>query len=157
MAEAAATPAAPRKANLVVTIGALTVLAVVGGGIVGKFLAGRLTAQQRPADVIASAQPYAGDTEVRELPALVTNLADPPDARVRIQVSIVFKKKAVENPTVLEAKINEDLMAFLKTCSLGSLQGASGLENLRADLQDRAAVRSDGKVSEVMIETLVIQ
>ena len=57
----------------------------------------------------------------------------------------------------MAAQISDDLVAFAKTLTLSQLQGASGLQNLRDDLNERAAVRSQGKVREVVIETLVVQ
>ena len=55
------------------------------------------------------------------------------------------------------ARISDDLLAFVKTLTMAQLQGASGLQHLREDLTERALVRSDGRVREVMIETLVVQ
>lgn len=152
--------ASPGKANLVVTLGALTVLAVVGGGLAGKMIVARVqgaTSTPTPAATIASPIPYSGDIDVHELPPIVTNLANPADARVRLQVSIVFHKKAVENSAILTAQVGDDIVAFMKTVALKDLEGASGLQNLREDLSDRASTRSQGKVSEVIIEALVIQ
>ena len=58
----------------------------------------------------------------------------------------------------MAAQISDDLVAFLKTLTIRQLQGASGLQNLREDLNERApSVRSDGKVTEVVIEALVVQ
>ena len=144
------------KANLIVTLGALTVLAALGGGLVGKLIIARLKPAPAVVEPTKAAQ-LASDTEVRELPAIVTNLDDPPEMRVRLQVAIVYAKKAVENPTILSAQICDDLVAFLKTLSIKQLQGASGLQNLREDLNERASVRSEGKVTEVVIEALVVQ
>ena len=156
---AATAAKAPGKANLIVTVGALTVLAAVGGGLVGKMIVAKLHALPTPS---ASAEPtkaahYTSDMTVQELPPMVVNLADPPETRVRLQVAIVFSKKAVETPAVLVAQINDDFVGFMKTLSIGQLQGASGLQALREDLNERAATRSDGKVREVVIETLVVQ
>ncbi len=145
------------KANLIVTVAALTVLAVVGGGLVGKLIIAKLQIAKPVAEPVKPFVPYAGDTVVRELPASVTNLADPPEMRLRIQVAIVFDKKGIENPNLMAAQISDDLVAFAKTLTLSQLQGASGLQNLRDDLNERAAVRSQGKVREVVIETLVVQ
>ncbi len=157
---ATASTAQTGKANFIVTVAALTVLGVIGGGLVGKLIVARLktdvpaspaaTAAERPA-------PYAGDVVVRELPAIVTNLASPSDTRIRLQVALVFAKRAVEAPDVMVARIGDDIMAFLKTLSIGEIQGASGLQALREDLNERAAVRSEGKVREVIIENLVVQ
>ena len=156
MAAAATSPKPAGKATLILTLAALTVLAALGGGLVGKLIVARM---RGAAPVIEAAKSSATslDTEVRELPAIVTNLSDPAEMRVRLQVAIVYAKKGVENPTVMAAQISDDLVAFLKTLTIRQLQGASGLQNLREDLNERAAVRSDGKVTEVVIEALVVQ
>lgn len=157
MAEASTKPAG--KGGLIVTLGALTVLACVGGGLVGKLMVARLhAASSAPVSQEETKGPaYTDDIEVRELPAIITNLAQPATMRVRLQVSIVYPKKGVENAAMLMAEVGEDLVAFMKTVSLGQLEGASGLHNLSEDLNDRAAIRSQGKVREVIIETLVMQ
>lgn len=150
----------PGKAGMIVTMAVLTVLGIGGGALVGKLVAARFRAATPPPATVAAAvppAPYSGETEVRELPPIVTNLADVGGTSVRLQVAIVYTKKAVDNPPVLMARINDDLVAFLKTLSLAQLQGASGLQNLREDLNERAAVRSQGGVREVIIETLVTQ
>ena len=147
------------KAGFVITVATLTVLAAVGGGLVGKVVAPR--AKAAPVAVADAATtkplPYAGDIEVRELPPVVTNLARPEEARVRIQVAMVTLKAGVDNPALLAARINDDIIAFLKTLSVADLQGPSGLQGLREDLNERAAVRSGGKVREIIIEALVVQ
>lgn len=145
------------KGGLVITIVTLTVLAAVGGGLVGK-LVGRAHGASSPAAVEdGKPLPYAADIEVMELPAVVTNLAEPEGARVRMQVAMVYPKKGVENAALLAAKINDDIVAFLKTLTVTELQGPTGLQSLREDLNERAAVRSDGKVREIIIEALVVQ
>ncbi len=166
MAKASGKPAngadkKPRKSALIVTVAALTVLAAIGGGLMGKVIAGKLQAVPAAAAAAAEAapkpSPYAGDTQLRELSPIVTNLAEPAETRVRLQVAIIYPKKAVEMPDVLAAQITDDIVAFLKTLRVSQLQGASGLQALREDLNDRVRTRSDGKVREVMIENLVVQ
>lgn len=147
----------PGKGGLIIAMAGLTVLAAVGGGLVGKLLLSRLHLPP-PVQVAAPVEkptPYSGETEVKELPPIVTNLADIRKTQVRLQVAIVYTKKAVDNPAVLSARVGDDLVAFLKTLSLAQLQGASGLQNLREDLNERASIRSQGSVREVIIETLV--
>ena len=147
------------NANLIVTVSALTVLAVVGGGLVGKLTVARLHGSPAtPALATTSAPlPYPSSVDVRELTPVVTNLAAPPASRVRLQAAIVYDKGALQEPGATAAMITDDIMAFLKTLSLSDLQGASGLQNLREDLNERASVRSQGKVHEVVIETLVVE
>lgn len=145
------------KGGFVITIVTLTVLAAVGGGLVGKILARPRAEPVATAAATAKPLPYAADIEVRELPAIVTNLAVPEGSRVRMQVAMVYPKAGVENVNLLAAKINDDIIAFLKTLTVTELQGPSGLQALREDLNERAAVRSDGKVREIIIEALVVQ
>ena len=145
------------KGGLVITVATLTVLAAVGGGLVGKLVGGAHAVPSPAASETGKPLPYAADIEVRELPAIVTNLAQPEEARVRIQVAMVYPKKGVENAALLGARINDDIVAFLKTLTVAELQGPSGLQALREDLNERAAVRSDGKVREIIIEALVVQ
>ena len=147
------------KANLIVTAGALTVLAVIGGGLVGKLVVARLRDAVQPAIAASAAPslPYPSTVEVRELTPVVVNLAAPPDSRIRLQVAIVYDKGALPDANVAAVQITDDIVAFLETLTLPGLQGASGLQNLREDLNERAAVRSQGKVREVVIETLVVE
>ena len=160
MAAAATVQKPAGKGALIMTIVVLTLLAAGGGGLVGKLIVAKLHGAAAAAPATAEAPkpaPYAGDTQVLELPPIVTNLAEPPEMRVRILAAIVFNKKDVDQPAILSAQMTDDLIAFLKTLTIKQLQGASGLQNLREDLNERASIRSQGKVREVVIENLVVQ
>jgi flagellar FliL protein len=54
-------------------------------------------------------------------------------------------------------QIADDVLAYLRTGSLHQLEGPIGLENIRQDLNERAATRSGGKVQAFVIRTLVVQ
>ena len=100
---------------------------------------------------------YVGTMSVKELPSIVTNLAEPEHVMIRLQAAILFDAKAVANPDVLARQIADDILAFLTTVTSSQIEGASGLQHLREDLNDRAKVRSEGRVRELIIETLVVQ
>jgi len=100
---------------------------------------------------------YGGETSLRELPPIIANLAEPSDAWVRVQASIVFDSKAVPKPDLVAAEIGEDILGFMRTLSEAQIGGASGLQHLREDLNERAAIRSGGLVRELIIQTLVVQ
>ncbi len=51
----------------------------------------------------------------------------------------------------------QDAMAFLRTMSMKSLEGSLGLLFLRDELTDRAKTRSQGKVLDVIVRSMVIQ
>ncbi len=158
MATATGTAKQPGTMGTIITMAALTVLAIGAGGLVGKLIGTRIHPPPATAPVAsATPQPYTGGIEIKELPPIVANLADSGNAAVRLQVAIVYNKKPDENVAVLTARIGDDLVAFLKTLTLAQLQGASGLQNLREDLNERASIRSQGSVREVIIETLVTQ
>ncbi len=105
----------------------------------------------------ASDMKYGGETSLRELPPVIANLAEPSDAWVRVQASIVFDSKAVPNSELIAEKIGEDILGFMRTLSVAQIGGASGLQHLREDLNERAAIRSGGLVRELIIQTLVVQ
>jgi flagellar FliL protein len=69
----------------------------------------------------------------------------------------VFDPKALSHPEAVAGKIGEDVLAYLRTTTLKQLEGPIGLQSVREDLNERAATRSDGKVRELVLRTLVVQ
>jgi flagellar protein FliL len=138
----------------------LTVAAVGGGALIGTQIlsavravpASDAQAQNAPAGSTA-----IGTSAVKELAPIVTNLSSPDGAFVRLQTAIVYDRSQSQQIDVVAAKIGDDILAFVKTLTVAQLQGASGLQHLREDLNERAALRSDGRVRELMIEMLVVQ
>ena len=94
---------------------------------------------------------------LKPMPAIVGNLATPPTALIRIQSSILYDVAKLQNPDIFISELSSDILAFLKTLSISSIQGAEGLRQLNEDLTDRAAIRSNHAVREVIIESMVIQ
>ncbi|MNE92472.1 Flagellar basal body-associated protein FliL [compost metagenome] len=62
----------------------------------------------------------------------------------------------VPDPAMAE-QIHQDIAAYLKTVSLQQIQGPRGFQYLRDDIQERVDLRSDGRVTNVMFRTFVIQ
>ncbi len=156
-------PAASLGGSMRAWIGAvigLTVVAIALGVLLGQHLAGTVKKALQNSEQSggrAGAPKYGGDLDLRELPPIIANLADPPDARIRLQASIVFNGKAMPKPEVVAAQIAEDILGFIRTLSLAQVGGASGLQHLREDLNERAAIRSEGQVRELIIQALVVQ
>jgi flagellar protein FliL len=138
---------------------AMSFVAAGIGGFAGLQLATQVKENASKAPKVEGAAPskYEAGTGLVNLPPIVTNLADPPDAWVRMQAAIVFDTQAVPTPDVLAAQISEDFLGFLKTLTVAQVGGASGLQHLREDLNERASVRSEGRVRELIIQTLVVQ
>jgi flagellar FliL protein len=150
-----------------IAISALAItIAAAGGGIlfgirtaatIETTIAKRDAAAKPEAGQHVITMKYSGDTVVQPLEAVVTNLASPSDTWVRLEASMVFKNGALENPEVTGAELRQDVLAYLRTVNIAQLEGPSALQHLLEDLDERAAVRTNGRVSELVIQTLVIQ
>jgi flagellar protein FliL len=108
--------------------------------------------QERP---VASA--FSPSARLRKISPVVTNLASPPGSWIRMEASVVTEQLSEEEANVLVARVGEDVVTYLRTLSPAQIEGARGLQYLREDLNERAAIRSSGKVRELIIETLVVQ
>lgn len=143
-------------------LGTVVVCTIIAAGVgtgLGLTLVGKISAaeQKHVVPVSGPAPKYGADTSIIDLPPVITNLADPPNDWVRVQASIVYDSKAVAKPQVLAAKVSEDILAYMKTVTLAQIGGASGLEHLREDLNERASIRSDGHIRELIIQAVVVQ
>ena len=151
--------------SLIKTLGVLallTLIAVGAGVLVGTRLVGDVedVLKQKAAetkDEPAAEPHYGGETKLLRLPPIISNLASPRDTWVRLEASLVFEGEAQPEDEVLAAKISEDITTYLRTVALPEIEGASGLLSLREDLNDRVALRSEGRVRELVVETLVAQ
>ena len=93
---------------------------------------------------------------LKPLPPIMTNLAGAKGTWIRIEASVVFAADAA-SPNALAAAIAEDMVAYLRTVPLSQIEGPSGFLHLREDLNDRARIRSAGKVRELVIQALVLE
>jgi flagellar FliL protein len=140
----------------------LTGLSVGAGGLFGLQIVA-LMGKPPPAATKTQAKAaeapkgrYSEKATVHALSPIVTNLASPERTWIRLEASIVVDAEDADAKT-LAAAITEDTVAYLRTLSLPLLQGASGLLHLRADLNDRARIRSGGKVQDVIVHTLLVE
>lgn len=137
-----------------------SVLALALGGAHGFFI-DKLPIAKKEATAEAgkaeAAKPAASLGVLRDLAPIVTNLAKPSDAWVRFEGGIIVEAAAAKQSDVLAGQIGSDILAYLRTVTASQLQGANGLTYLREDINERARQRSEGKVREVVIQTLVVQ
>ena len=159
-----------KKSGLVVTIVAILGVSVVGAGggwVVGKMLAPAV----EPPKTEAKAEEKAaeGGSEKKEegleraateangvlqLEPITTNLAFPTDRWIRLEVALLFKDKP--DPRLAET-IHQDIAVYLRTVSLQQIEGPRGFQYLKEDLEERADLISEGKVSRLMFRTFLIQ
>lgn len=99
--------------------------------------------------------PGTGNPLVLDLGTITTNLAAPSDTWLRLELSVVLDAPS-EDP-LLAGAIQQDLLAFMRTMKLHQIEGASGFQHLKADLLERASIRSDGHVKAVLVKTLLFE
>lgn len=158
---------APKKnSGMVMTIAAVaivTVIAGAGGWFLGGFLAPAVEAPKKaePAAEQAAKKPEEGlpmlsaeETGVVQLDPILTNLAYPGTSWVRLEVALLFKEKP--DPKIAET-IHQDIMLYLRTVTLQQIEGPRGFQYLKEDLEDRADLISEGKISKILFRTFVIE
>lgn len=154
----------PKKTSMVVQLGllaGLTVAALGSGWLAGNYLHGGL-GEPKPAS--AGAQPSYDEEPGSDLMAealnifrledITTSLAGSNDFWVRMQVALVFTEQP--DPMLAEA-IHQDFLAYLRTVRVPQIEGPSGFRHLKQDLEERAALRSDGKVAQILFRTLLFE
>ncbi len=114
-------------------------------------------APDKPMQESTASAPSAQASTIVDLPPIVTNLGAPQDTWIRLEGSIIFDPKTLPHPEAVAGQIGDDVLAYLRTVSLHQLEGPIELENIRQDLNERAATRSGGKVHAFVIRTLVVQ
>ncbi|MGP9820886.1 flagellar basal body-associated FliL family protein [Salinarimonas sp. NSM] len=97
------------------------------------------------------------DVSVVRLDPVVANLAEPSEIWVRIDGALLLDGVEPEEAPALAARVSGDTLAYLRTLPLARLEGATGLAHLREDLTERARTRTEGRVREFVIESLVVQ
>jgi flagellar protein FliL len=165
MAEEAQGEAGAKKSSPILLIAGIAILTLVGAGG-GWFLGGMIAPKSAEPAVEEKAEGEAkGGAEgiphiateangVVLLDPITTNLAYPSDNWVRLEVALAFNGPP-ELP--LAESVHQDIMAYLRTVSLQQIEGPRGFQYLRDDIQERAALRSQGKVARVMFRTFVIE
>ncbi|MFP5076346.1 flagellar basal body-associated FliL family protein [Rhizobium sp. YIM 134829] len=169
------------KILTIVALAAITLLGAGGGWVVGGLLATPpLTAEEAKlveeakAAIKAKQQgkappagAHGGSKKEEGLPtisaalpgllqldAITTNLAYPAENWVRLELALVFKGPSDAD---MAKTIETDIAAYLKTVSLQQIEGPRGLQYLKDDIKERVDLRSEGRISDVIIRTFVIQ
>lgn len=162
MAMADTTPAPTQKGpSIILQIAMLAGLTVAALGIgwgAGVYLKSQQRQAPQPPAAQTASQPAIATSGLKlitqDLPLITTNMAAPMDIWVRMDVSLLIEK---ELPTETAAMVHQDLLAFMRTLKMHQAEGPSGLQHLKADLRERAMLRTDGRVRDVLIRTLVFE
>lgn len=170
--------------GLVVTIVIVLVLSVLAGGggwYLGKMMSEKFITQEKkdelakktavPAEGAAEGGGHGGkeakkpgedalphlaneENNVVALEPITSNLAYPSESWVRLEVALLFNDKPDEKTA---EEVHQDILAYIRTVSLQQIQSVRGFEYLRQDIKERATLRTEGRVKDVMFRTFVVQ
>ncbi|WP_420410624.1 flagellar basal body-associated FliL family protein [Hoeflea sp.] len=157
-----------KKSGLVVTLAIVLVLSGVagaGGWMLGGVLAPQVAVEEEAAteEETADAGEHGEEEATEEnkprenlipLDPITTNLSYPSDSWIRIEVSLLFGGAPDQ---ALADQIHQDVMTYLRTVSLQQIEGPRGFQYLRDDLRERVKLRSEGRVSDILFRTFVIE
>ncbi|MEM8748811.1 MAG: flagellar basal body-associated FliL family protein [Pseudomonadota bacterium] len=90
----------------------------------------------------------------KTLAPILTNLAAPSDVWVRLELALVADDMVDD---ALAEAIHQDLFAYMRTVRLHHVEGPSGYLNLKAELAERASIRSRGAVEKILVRTLLFE
>lgn len=156
-------PAEPARSGgggqILAALAVLTPLAVGTGFALAWLVHDRIAPPPQAVEASAPAEPlrYAAGATLLRLTPVVANLRAPADVWARVDLALVMEAAEGEDQQRLAAEIAADALAYMRTLELTQIEGASGLQFLREDLSERAATRSQGRVREVILESLVVQ
>lgn len=158
---AASPPAAgPSLMSLIMAMAVLTGLSVGAGGMFGLQVMSKISKPPPAPKTDAKAGDvakgrFSDKATLHTLAPIITNLASPANTWIRLEASIVLDGEG--DAKGLAATITEDTIGYVRTLSLPLIEGSSGLLHLREDLSDRARIRSNGKVRDIIIHTLIVE
>ncbi|WP_095084513.1 flagellar basal body-associated FliL family protein [Mesorhizobium sophorae] len=107
----------------------------------------------KTAEPAAAGEPGMGPTLVVLAP-ITTNIASPADTWIRMEASVVYDGP---QPQSMSDDIHQDLLALVRTLKMHQIEGASGYQHLKADLEERASIRSQGHAKQILIRTLLLE
>lgn len=145
--------------TLLIAGAVLTLVAAGGGWFLGSQIGKQLApppTQTKKNQVEKTPDTISFNNSVTVLTPILTNMAAPTNAWVRMESALVAQPGEIISPA-LASEISNDFLAFLRDSTIAQIKGASGLMNLREDLLERARTRSDGKVTSVLISSLVVE
>jgi flagellar FliL protein len=159
-------PLQPRKGPSLAVQGAIVLVVTAAAIGMGWMSGGYLKGVGAPSSVpvapenegkvpqpAAAQQPGTGPTLVALAP-ITTNIASPAETWIRIEASVVYD---TPQPSAMTDDIQQDLLAFVRTLKMHQIEGASGYQHLKADLEERASIRSQGHAKQVLIRTLLLE
>jgi flagellar protein FliL len=111
---------------------------------------------KEPAGKASPALPAAA-TKFKDIPAITTNLAGEKAPWIRLEGGLLYDPAIEADMAVLTARITEDFVTYLRSVKINEISGGGGLQALAADLNERARLRSNGKVHQFVINSFILE
>jgi flagellar FliL protein len=105
----------------------------------------------------AAAQAHGPGAQLLPLTPITTNLAQPSTTWLRLESMLVAETDLGLDGPAMVKRLSEDILGYLRTVSLDQIAGPSGFQHLREDLNDRVRIRSAGKISGIVITSLILE
>jgi flagellar basal body-associated protein FliL len=141
------------SAGLLTSLLVLSTLAL----IISASLSYMRSLDPQPKPTLIEEKAKATEWIVRQLPTIVTNIADPQSVWIRLDLHVRVKSKAILTFEDMRALIADDVLSYLRSVNIEELEGDLGLLALRSEILDRFHFRMGNDVSNVMISTFVVQ
>jgi flagellar protein FliL len=143
--------------KIVLIILATMIAAICTGGAHGWFRRESPAPQQQVPGAAEGARSEIKPAAVRELKPIITNLAAPDGAWIRLEMVVVIEPGGGPESEQQIAAFVDDTLSYLRSVTAARLEGVGGLRDLREDLKERSTLRSNGRIREVLIVTMVVQ
>lgn len=160
---AAAGSKAVTKTKGGVTLAGIAVITLIcaGAGVMFGFIAEgfmKVSPPKPAAEPALNPESQAATAiAIKPMPPITANLAQPSTTWIRLEAALVIRKDLGSDGDVVASKVAEDIIGFLRTLTIEQISGPSGFQHLREDLNDRIRVRSEGKASELIIQSMILE
>lgn len=136
----------------------LSLLAVGSGAGFGTILPGLMPSPKKEQPQTSKAvEAHPPGSQLLPLTPITTNLAHPGATWVRLESMLVANQDVGADGSAMVKRLSEDILGYLRTVSLDQISGPSGFQHLREDLNDRVRIRSEGKISGIVITSLILE
>jgi flagellar protein FliL len=102
-------------------------------------------------------EPVAPKTIVRTLAPIISNLGNPSETWMRLEISILIDGKVQSDQDVIAVKASDLVVSYLRTIELKKIEGPSGFLHFREDLNDTLTAEFEGKITGVLIGSMVVE
>jgi flagellar protein FliL len=161
----------PSMTSRIIPIFLVTILAGGGGFLQGALFRGNSTVGAGGADVSAASPtsedetvsnlkkegPVTAKAIVRTLAPIISNLGSPSETWMRLEISILIDRTVQLDQDVLAVKASDVVVSLLRTVELKKIEGPSGFLHFREDLNDALTAAFDGKITGVLIGSMVVE